>query len=63
MLLTQTGGGTSKIRKLTDLEERLLALLSDIHLREKILPDTLGTEVRENEVFKFLKIFKFNCFA
>ena len=63
MSLTQTGGGGASKKKLTDLEERLLALLSNIHLGEKTLPDELGTEVRENIISNSLKIFIFNCFA
>lgn len=38
----RTGGGKKKLKDLTDLEQRLLTLISCVHLGSDELPDSLG---------------------
>uniref|UniRef100_A0A6P7H2J5 Regulatory protein zeste n=1 Tax=Diabrotica virgifera virgifera TaxID=50390 RepID=A0A6P7H2J5_DIAVI len=40
--LNRTGGGVAVKKELTDLEERLLQLISSIHLGDPAIPDQLG---------------------
>lgn len=45
-----TGGGSNKSKKLSDTEERLLALISKIHLGSSEISDTLGCEAGSSTV-------------
>ncbi|KAK9708081.1 Myb/SANT-like DNA-binding domain [Popillia japonica] len=45
---SHTGGGPPSKKKLTDLKERLLSVITKIHLGDDLLPDTLGGNIAES---------------
>ncbi|KAK4882264.1 hypothetical protein RN001_005583 [Aquatica leii] len=47
--LTSTGGGAATEKKLSDMEERLLHLISKIHLGDNEIPDMLGVNISRDE--------------
>lgn len=51
-----TGGGPPSKKKLTDLEERLLSVITKIHLGDDLLPDTLGGNIAGVHTYRLLKL-------
>lgn len=53
---SHTGGGPPSKKKLTDLKERLLSVITKIHLGDDLLPDTLGGNIAGVHTYRLLKL-------